>query len=115
MIIVESESSDNEEFLENVEIMELDENSASEYCSAEVLFVSNGSALIAQSLARESTSKKCPCCKGVEGARKRTGVLVEFDVNPKSLTGKKYALCRKCKAYADEVNNPKQNAKVCVP
>jgi hypothetical protein len=67
------------------------------------------STLIGQSPARESAAKFCVVCKVVEGTLKKSGVVV-FDVNQK--TGKKYAKCRKCKAYADEISNPKTNQKV---
>jgi hypothetical protein len=75
--------------------------------------VSNGSTLIGQSPARESAAKVCPVCKGVEGMRKKSGVFVEFDVNPKN--GKKYAQFQKCKAYNDEIKNARKNGKVSYP
>jgi hypothetical protein len=69
MKVDESEYSDNEEFVENVERMELDENSGPESDEGFVSFVSNGSTLVGQSPARESVPKVCPVCKGVEGTR----------------------------------------------
>ena len=108
MKVDESQYSDDEEFVENVERMELAENSDPEKCAAEVSFVSNGSTLIAQSPAQKKVPKKCSRCRYVEGTRK-SGVLVEFDINLK--TGKKYASCRSCKAW-DDTHNPKKNLKV---
>jgi hypothetical protein len=108
MEVDESEYSDDEEFVENVERMELDENFDSEYCGVDVSFVSNGSTLIAQSPARHSCSKN----KCVEGTVKN-GVKVVFDVNP--TTCKKYALCRSCRAYVNGIGNPKFNLKVSPP
>jgi hypothetical protein len=106
MKVDESEYSGDEEFVENVERMELDENSdpESDEGGAEVSFVSNGTTLIAQSPSRDSEPNICSRNKCVEGTLKN-GALVVFDVNPK--TGNKYAKCRKCKAYADELGNPK--------
>ena len=110
----ESEYSDDEEFVENVERIELDENSdpESDEGGAEVSFVSNGYTLVGQSPSSESVSKICSRCKGVEKTRKKSGVLVVFDLNPK--TGKKYSECRGCKCYTNEIKNPKHNARVCL-
>jgi hypothetical protein len=104
----DTDSSECSEFIEDGERMEEDEISDSEYCGAEVSFVSNGSTLIAQSPARDSLPKICSRCKGVERTRKKGGVVV-FDLNPK--TGNTYAHCRSCKAYVNEISNPKNNPK----
>jgi hypothetical protein len=98
----ESEYSDDEEFIEDWE----------RKGGAEVSFVSNGTTLIAQSPTRTSVTKRCSRCRYFEGAR-RSGVLVEFDVNPRS--GKKYSECRGCKVYKKEISNPKSNLKVSLP
>ena len=114
MRVDESEYSDDEEFIEDWERMELDENSdpESDEGGAEVSFVSNGTTLIAQSPTRTSVTKRCSRCRSFEGAR-RSGVLVKFDVNPRS--GKKYSECRGCKVYKKEISNPKTNLKVSPP
>jgi hypothetical protein len=95
-------------FIQNVERMDLDENSDPDRCGADVSYVSNGSTLIAQSPAGESVLKRCSRHKCVEGTVKKSGVLVVFDVNPK--TGNKYAKCRSCMKDGDE-----SNSKVCLP
>ena len=111
MRVDESEYSGDEEFIEDWERMELDENSDPEFDEggAEVPFEPNGTTLIAQSPTRTSVTKRCSRCRYFEEARK-SGVLVEFDVNPRS--GKKYSECRGCKVYKKEISNPKSNLKV---
>lgn len=110
MKVDESEYSGDEEFVENVERMELDENSdpESDEVGAEVSFVSNGTTLIAQSPSRDSEPKICSRNKCVEGTRKKSGEVVVFDVNPRNQ--KKYAKCRSCMKDSDETN-----AKVSYP
>ena len=94
--------------------MELDENSdlESDEGGAEVSFVSHVTTLIAQYPTRTSETKRCLRCRYFEEARK-SGVLVEIDVTPR--TGQKYAKWQKCSAYAYESGNPKTNQKVSPP
>ena len=68
-----------------------------------------GSNLVGQSPSSESVSKICSRFKGVEKTRKKSEVLVVFDLNPK--TSKKYSECRGCKSYTNEIKNPKHNPK----
>jgi hypothetical protein len=100
------DASDCIKFVQNVERMDLDENSDPEQDDGgvETSFVSNGSTLIGQSPSRDSAPKICSKNKCVEGTLKN-GALVVFDVN--STTGNKYACCRKCKAYVHEIGYPK--------
>jgi hypothetical protein len=104
------DSSTRSEFIEDWERMDDDESSDPEECGADESNVSNGSTLVGQSPSSESVLKRCSRCRCIEGSRKKSGVLVEFDLNSK--TGKMYSSCQRCKAYADEIGNPRTNTKV---
>jgi hypothetical protein len=104
------DSSNRSEFIEDWERIDDDESSDPEDCGADESYVSNGSTLVGQSPSSESVSKICSRCKGGVKTRKKSGVLVVFDLNPK--TGKKYSECRGCKLYTNEIKNPKNNRKV---